>query len=780
MREGDATGALAALEQHPLPAAEAAYWKARALTMLGRLEEAAELYRQVPPEHSLYPYAARGLLYCAWKCPALPFAELAGSLTSCADASVARLALAALAEAQYTGDGAAETYEQLCQAAQQDEELQAVAQLLKLQSYRRRKDYDGGIEYARQLEQESSLPLLMRQRVRLALAELYYDKEQAEPPEATPSAVENNDEGKGEETLLQFITANPETPLLDEAFRRLYHHTGATGSDYARARLRDWSEDTAHPKRAALAFYILLQMNQVHGTDPSILVNRAAAELPGEPMTCTILQEHIRKLLSHGRQEEASRYLSLLSTLQKTPDARTLFLSAPDNREPADTAAAQEANLHAMQLFLLSAEKADSELLTPALVNALICAMRCGKQEIAEQLLAKAPDKRTKCALLLAHAGLLLQAEPARALRELTEAQKLDPTPEQQVDIELDIAQLELATAPEDTLQKLLDSQEEKRSAWTEPQQLRYAALVEKAADALGTPEKAHELLLRLYEQSRTPALKQRLALHLANRLAENKRHSEALDLLLKQAQTQPADENRADTLLFAGHEACKLGSLAALEEAVQLYEQSARQSSPLSPRAVIEQAATLVRINRTHEALALLHRLEQQTTPLHPGDRAHLLTVLADAHGLDMTPQSLATALACSERIETIPGISQAWRVRGYLQHAALCTRMGRHEEALADYRKALQAERARANANEPRSCFLLYYAAAGAVYQLLQMERYEEAANLADRAGAWPNLPNEPAGPKSEAFKRWAQSIRQTHYLPLPVLEDSDSLML
>ena len=768
VRAGDAEGALAALqadaaEQDPV---SAAYWKGRALTMLGRPQEAAECFQQVPKNHWLHPYAARGLIYCVWSCAELPFEQLLTPLTASPDAEVAAQALAALAERQMRYSDTAEplAFTRLKEKARLDSSLEPIVKLLTLHLYRQQGDFDGGIEYGKNLEQDTALPLIMRQRVRLALAELYYAKEQAEDP-----LEQNADDGKGEETLLQFITANPESPLLDEAFRRLSNHTGANGSDYARAKLRDWAEDTAHPRRAALALYILHQMDQLHGNDPATPVNRAAAELPGEPTTRTILQEHIRKLLAQGKEEEASRYLNLLCALQKEPDARTQFLSA---LLPGGT---QDEARSAMELFHRSAACADSALLTPALVNTLICAMRCGETQVAERLLAEPRDKHSKRALLLQHAAMLLETDPQRARSELEEARLLDPTPEQLTDIDLDLAQLTLAKAPADALRRLLEMPPASRRTWAEAQQLRYAALLEKAADA--APEEKQDacaLLRSLYEQSNTLPLKQGLALHLADRLAADKRHREALQLLLELADQQNGGEQKAATLLYAGHEAAQLGTLEALEEAVALYEQSARQDSPLTPRAIIEQAAILVRINRTRDALALLHPLEQteRFNALTPPNQAHLLTVLADAHGLEMTPQSLATATTYSGRIATLPNLPPAWKVRGYLQHAALCTRMGNPSAACDAYLNALQMELRRADAQNPQSCQMLYYAASGAVYQLIQMEHFEQAADLADRTADWPGgSADAPAGPKSDAFRRWAQTIRQTHFLTKPM---------
>lgn len=766
VRAGDAAGALAALdaggEAALLPPAVASYWRGRAQAMLGRLEAAEASFARVPEGHPLYPYAARGRLYCAWCSPRLELPAVARPLAASADAAVASLALAALAEHElrYTSEGGdTQDFYRLKEKAQQELHLLPVALLLELHLYRHQGDYDGGIDYARRLEQDAALSPLMKQRVRLALAELYYAKEAA-----APAATE--EEGKGEETLLQFITANAESPLLEEAFRRLYLHAGATGSDYARAKLRDWAEDTMHPKRAALALYTLLRMELPHGAEPATLANRAATELPGEPLTRAILQELIRKLLTRGKVEEAALYIHQLSNLQQEPDARTLFLSGMSHRaEPRE----------AQQLFRRSAETADGELLTPALVNTLLCAMACGDTASAEQLLRAPVEPRTRCALLLAHAGLLLQSDPARARQELQEAAALCPTPEQCTDMRLDEAALLLAEAPGEALAALSGMGAEERKGWTQAQALRHAALLEAAADATHRP--AQELLYTLYQESDALPIKQELAQRVATLMMRHNRYREALELLQELADLLPAGAQKAQALYYAGYAASRLGSLSALEEAVRLYAESARQGSPLAPRALIEQAATLVRINRTAQALELLRPLAERQAQLSPAVQAHLLTALADAHGMEMTPQGLAAAIDCCDKIAAIADLPAVWRTRALLQRAALYTRLSRREEAVADYRRAMRAERWRARPEAPQSCLLLYYAAAGAVYQLMQLERFAEAANLADATAAWPGTPARPAeqeGPKADSFRRWAQSIRQTHFLPVPVLEE------
>ncbi|MEE1265227.1 MAG: hypothetical protein UHH87_02960, partial [Akkermansia sp.] len=96
VREGKPADALNALHNQSSP--EAAFWKGRALIDLGRLREAAAALAQVPAEHELYPYAAKALLYCAWKSESVDFAVIATPMATSNNPEIAELATAALAE----------------------------------------------------------------------------------------------------------------------------------------------------------------------------------------------------------------------------------------------------------------------------------------------------------------------------------------------------------------------------------------------------------------------------------------------------------------------------------------------------------------------------------------------------------------------------------------------------------------------------------------------------------------------------------------------------------
>lgn len=766
LRAGDAAKALRLLQAgaDALPAEEAAYWQGQALVRLGRPEEAAACFQRVPAQHVLYPYAARALLYCAWVSPAIDFVEVCSPLTSCEHEDIATIALAALAEYQlrYAPEGDTSSFAQLEKAAADHPELRPLVSLLTIHNYRRAGDFDAGLEYARNLEREAELSPIMRQRVRLAIAELYYAKEDTAPPTTAGAEPEESDEGKGEETLLQFITANPDSPLLQEAFRRLQMRGAVGGSEFTHSRLLEWAEDTAHPQRAALAFFSLLHTEP----DSAAVANRVASLLPGAPLTRTILREQVRRLHEQGLDDQAALYLSLLASLeqqQEDESAHSIFARA---RQLWHSPAA------AGELFRRSADLADASLQLPALVNSFICSLRLGDEEAARRMLQMPHPPHIRRELLLAHAAYLAPLDPARALAELDEVMTLHPTPAQMTDVLLDRCHLRLDTAPQVALDTLLSYDKETRAEWSAAQVLRYAALLEAATARTQGEKAAEQQLLALYRESDSAELKQSLVLHLAAAFSADNRHEAARDLLLDLAEQQPTGESKALSLFYAAQESSCLSALPALETAARLYDDCARQGASISPSARISQAAILVRINRSAEAFDLLDRLQQTPPALSPENQALLYTVQADAYGLQHTPEGTAAALECCDKIAALPGLSRAWYARALLQRASLCARADRPLDALVAYRSVMQSEKSHATPDDARSCFAYYYAGAGAVYQLLRLEQYSDAALLAEEIAAWPSTPDTPdasPGPKSDSFARWAQSIRQSYYVPI-----------
>ncbi len=620
----------------------------------------------------------------------------------------------------------------------------------------------------RTLENDATLSHDMRQRVRLEIAELFYIREANTANDAVevPPGTEPASRGLGEETLLQFITANPDSNLLESAFFRLKQRHALEKSTYVLSKLQEWSRDTTHPKRAGLALLSLLLRMQARGEDTAALANRAATELPAEPATRTILQEHIRDLQTRGLVDAARPYLTLLESIDQDPeqDARTLFLRAYDIQGTPRAAAA---------LFMRCAQKSEpGKLKTAALVNALICSMLAGDRSAVENLLSEQNDSETRRALLLTHVRLLPDdSQKEQAATELREVLRLNPDRHQVVDVLLETARRQLKDNPQATLRELEKYTADQRAQWTDDQDLFYAALVEQATH-LSFPddnEPTHDVMQRLIEEAPSLPRHEALALHSAVRLSAAGQHAAARDVLLKLAEAQPPGRKKATTLLYAGRECERCDTLPALKHAATLYAECLRWETPLRPLAGILRAAVLTRINRADAALAQLSALDTASMP--PDLFAHYNTVLADTLAHSGTPERVEEALGVCKRTIDNENIPLLWRMRTHLQRAILNLRLRRDADALQDYRAVLDAIPKNAGAISSAESSMFYDAAAGAVYRLLQLEHFAEAADLAEEAASWPGSkdhPNPADKNRADRFSQWAQVIRQVSFRP------------
>ncbi len=722
---------------------EATFQEGRLLLQKRRLDEAAQCLRRVPASHKRFPQALLGILYCAQYCP---------------DADLPKLA-------QYTAK-LPEGYHP-AEIAVHHDQLRPISVMLDSMQRCREGNFAEAHALMRTLENDATLSTAMRQRVRLEIAELFYVQDELSPaPSDSSPDVEQDPQGLAEETLLQFITANPESKLLEAAFYRLKRHHALEKSSYVLSKLQEWSQDTEHPHRAGLALLALLQRLQIQGGDTADLANRAATELPSEPATRIILREHIRDLQARGYPEAARPYLSLLESLSEkdSVEPRGLFLRAYDTQDTPRAAAA---------LFLRCAQESEpGKLKTAAMVNALICAMHAGDRATAENLLEKPENTETKRALLLAHAQLLPEGEQGeRAMRELREVIQLKPNDHQKIDIILEQNRRRLEKEPAKTLRELRSYDANQRAKWTDKQELYYATMVEKAARLVHPEdnELVHHLLRSLIADASTLPRRKALTLHAAKRLSDAGQHAAARDLLLELADEQPIGESKATTLLYAGRECELCGTLPALKHAAALYANILRRETQLRSLAGILRAAVLTRINRTEEALNQLTALD--STSMKPDLLAHYNTVLADALAYSGTSERMEQAVGVCQRTLDNPGTPLLWRMRTHLQRGILNTRLRREDEALRDYQSVLLEMPTDKATAESAGGSMYYDAAAGAVYRLVQQRRFAEAVDLAEKAASWPGTAEQPAPAnkqRAERFAQWAHMIRQISFQP------------
>lgn len=781
LRRGDAAGALQSLAGESGP--EADFWRGRALVDLKRMPEAARFLSAVPEEHALYPYAAKALLYCAWQSPDVDFATVVPPLATSRDAEIAETAAAALAEfwLQQPQSQDNTALELLRGMTDKHPEFIPVLHLLEVENLRQKGQYAEAIQLCRKMEDDRSLPLHIRQRVRLTLAEVLYAQEEAAArsgaaattattTEPTTTDTEEEEDptttgqvhGKGEETLLHFISTNPESPLLPDAFRRLTYHKAFSSSEFARAKLKEWMIDTEKPYRASMAMLIMQHLlnNDISDKLPldNSCANSALAMFPNEPPTQLILLEQTRMLLERGLTKEADLYLSQVTANFPRRDFYRAWLTAEDSPSTA------------ARLFLQSAEVASGELRPVAFANALLCALRCGDAEMEQDIIQRAdltPEIRAE--VLAMRALFNMEKNPALARECLAQLRALQLSPNSQIDVRLDTAWMSMSESPLTVAQELENMPTD---GLTPHQLLRYYALREEALRQSSPPDRRDETedlicerIARAADKAKNAHVRGVLNIHLANRLSLMGRHAVAYDRLTRLHAADPLGEFAQKALFLSAREKEYIGTLSSLKEAADIYAACAEKYPEMKNRATIHRAQVLIRINRGEEAEQLLRHLLSKEEELPPIARALIYITLSNKYTLEGTPEALQQAVEASGKCIEAPGLPRLWQFTVLLHHGAICARAEKYETAIVAYRKLLAMHPASGRNPESAERLAFHRAATGAITALLELKRYDEAAGMADELSRWDGAPGA-----LERYAKWADFIRQTHFIQKP----------
>ena len=765
---------------------EAAFWKGRALIDLGRLKDAANVLRNVPDEHELYPYAAKALLYCAWKNKDVDFAVIATPMATGANEEIATLATAALAEYWLSKPNSQDNsaLARFRELAQNKSEFKNLLSLLEIENLRQRGEYDKAIAQCRAIEADTTLPVIIHHRARLALSSIYYDKEATQPSDssATPDAnfhiaeaqedeatapdQPEYDDGKGEETLLHFISSHPESPLLEEAFRRLYQKNAFTTSEYAQTKLKEWANDPLKSHRAANALLIQQHLqNQEQAKDLPLDVtaaNTAAATCPKEPATRTILLEQTRWFLERGQMHEALLYMGMIPG----NDATRQFYEA-QLRDSAQTSTARA--------YLECARNAPDTLRSAALENALICALLSDDTETQDAVLnMKDISGAQHYSLLRIRAAYWLDKDADKAHSDINKLLNMQaPDNNLRADVEMDQAYLHLQLNPETSRELLLRSFINTHLTELTPErQLRFFALQEAALCRIAGAEKKHDAEMACIDLIRNAAGKVHspqvvaiLTLHLAHLQSEVSLYEEALKTLNLLLRKYPRTDFAPRAIFMSASVSEMIGSMEALERAVALYEECAQKSEELRIRALTRKAAVLLRLGKHEQSEQLLNHMLRIYPDMRKQDRIMANAILANNKALLGTDEGRKEAIRIAGIALEDSSLPRWWKFRTLLHHATLCERSGMYQEALKDYETILSLAPASEKAPEKADWHILYSAGAGAVLQLLHLERYTEAAEKADEIANWNK--EAAAYSKRKEFSDWAIFIRQTNFV-------------
>lgn len=780
-------------------AARTAYTRGHRLAEEGHYAQAAEELRKVPQGDELHPFAARALLYSAWHSGlAQLFVETAESLLDSPDGEVAKLAAASLAEYQLCVLEEADSpgMAALHKIAAKNATLQPTIAWLEAQQMLLRGQLDAAGAACRQIEANRDFPQEVRHRARLIMADVLYAREeqaktadatgqsskkpQAKPADAAtadddaPAANEPENlqtlEGKGEETLLTFIAANPDSPLQGEAFRRLKAHRAFETSEYARARLNDWvSDPDRHPQRATLSLLVLQHLlnrdDMLDAPLDTTCADTAATAYPQEPATGVILLEQIRSLYLRGRLEEARRLLPALPPTLPSARAHTYAelwraMLAEDNADEAWQKLLEETASTGGSLPRLVRYNAYIHTLEHH-PNAQPDTSVPSQEKARMQLVAV---QRTLCSPLFANLPRAVQE-----LRSLLASPQVDA----QTAFRARLLLCEADAVRGQGEEALHQTQALREMASTMPAELRleYYRTLEHAYQAAKPRKQATEAIIAelrdALEKEEMPAeLADPLRLHLASLMTLSLQHrDEAMALLRRIIADHPRGDHEPQALMLLAECTAQGHSPSALREAINLHERAAAHADKATAQhARIRRASYLVRLGDLQEAADDMRRLLKEESPA-PKEDALARLVLANALS---TGDDAARAEARSCVQELVDGklseLPRDWQFMVLLAHGMRCSRMGEPQPALEAFQSIIAMNPALHTRNsEDEEWIFLYRAATGAISLMLGNGEYTEALELADRVGGWNVSHVAPKWPRS--FQKWAAEIRQEH---------------
>ncbi len=737
-------------------------------------EEAIALLSRLSSFSPYYHQASRMRLYAAAQLGEKVLFKQLQELCLSPDSATRRLARVGLLEYSIPHEELKEETQKLLISLEEEKLQDEFSELLliyRLEWLSKWGNADEALSYGRELENNKELlrDSTLRQRIRILLAEVYY----AQAAESEGAEREQL-RGKAEETLLQFIAAQPDSILLEDAFLLLSEHHSLRDNPHVKSRLLSWiAPDALHnSQRSALAlqtlFFIEDEKIKEDGSLDLSYVNMALSAAPDEPSSKKLLTEATRRLLKRKQLPEAEQYIKLMPEQSAYKD----FFQAEILFDKEDYKAATD-------LFLRASKSFVPVLRDAARINAFLSALRSNQYLIADSIESTATRTEEKSAILRAQSAHYLNRDPQKSRRSALELLNLYPEDAAAKDVRMDLLQLSLEESKyseiEEGLKELSKIHNDK---WTQEQNRRYFALRALAAErleraGLKPAPYAIDTVREMLDENEDASIDAFLTLFLGDLLMDKKLFSEAIALYIRHAKKSDDNDGKARAYLLAGMSSERRPSLNALKQAIEYYQKSSKINSIHRAEALIRCAKLYVRIGEEDKARELLLPLLEDSK-LNPKLLSLAHSILADAWAHDaredreLIPRALQHSAAMLSSAELDP----AWLNRARLHHAHLCGRFGQHYEAL-DTLNELISELQQEQHLTRAEWYIYYYSASSAIIHYLEMNQYKEAAQLAEASANWVALKRK-AGDRTlqldeleQKFRQWGSQIRQSNFI-------------
>ncbi len=489
-------------------------------------------------------------------------------------------------------------------------------------------------------------------------------------------------------SLLTFLEANTESPVLEAIFQRLLQWLpvkpaatdpilerigqwitppvlpvvgpiATTPTDNGSAAVGAWPTYTAPNELTdLLAFSIYTRAVGLHRmatlesrSEAKHLLSRLLVENPGHPAASRALYQLARWFLDAGSTDQAFAILDTFRETAKSPALRgqATFLKARAASLNGDSK-------QAIQLFDEAALALTGDQARAAKLQAAITRLRSGdnKGVTLIQQQGGAPDKSLESDLELERA---LSAAPASAARTALE-KFLTRFPDHARAPEARLAALEaaLASVPPDlafakTQSEILSAAAEKSVALPAPRlALARLHISDLSNDSAATIAAAARSIIDTYPADPAAA---EAALTLGRNLFQTGSYNPARLVLEKLAAADPNPARAQAAWLLAARAAALGGTPQSKEEALILFDKVIQTQGPVSSIAALEKARHLIDIYRLAEASAFL---AQWTKALPADDPLHLPAGLLLGEALyaqgSGNPASLVEALAVYDKL--------------------------------------------------------------------------------------------------------------------------------
>jgi len=444
-------------------------------------------------------------------------------------------------------------------------------------------------------------------------------------------------------SLLAFIQANPDSPLLDAMFRRLlaWLPDAPATSDPVLERLAEWIPPAAHPVAGLIAvgessvsswpiaadisdlttFSLFTRAVGLYRMDSPAakfeadnLLVRLIWDNPRHFLAGRALIELGRQYLKAGEMKQAIHLLTVIRENTKSPRLRgeAAFLQA---RHAFDSGNAEQAE----GLFTLAAEDLDREGETNARFNAAISRLTAGGIELIQQPDGASANKPLQADLMLERALSLSDPVEARTMIEtfLTEF----PDHPRVGEARFAAAEAALGTSPPDPSFALaqLDTLEANPDDLTAIPPARRAMARLRIADLTGDSETAVSLAKLFMENHADDPTAPEAALILGRQLFKSGSYNDAR-LVFDKLASSDTDTKRAQAAwLLAARSAALSATAQSREEALGLFDKAAAIDEPLKSVARLEKARLMIDLNRLAEAVGFLRGWMDLLTPEDP-----------------------------------------------------------------------------------------------------------------------------------------------------------------